>query len=146
MANQHKVVTVADLETDDRYPRYGPSAAALGLRSELAVDVFVAGASVMALNLYSRELDAFADARSTAELFASQASVAIGFSEQTEHMSRSAATRGQIGQAIGLVMQRYSLNEARAFGFLVRLSRDQNIKLRDLAAAIINQHNEQHPD
>jgi len=146
VAIEHRIVTVDDLGTDDRYPTYGPEAAALGVRSELAVDVFIAGDSVMALNLYSDEVAAFKDSRQLAQAFASHVAVAIGFAEQATDMSKSAATRGQIGQAMGLVMERYGLNEARAFGFLVRLSQTQNIKVRDIAASLVNRHNEDHPD
>jgi hypothetical protein len=146
VATKYKAVAVGELAEDARYPRYGPSAAELGIRSEVAVDVYIAGNSVMALNLYSREPDAFANSLTTAQLFATQAAIALGFADHADDMAKSAATRGQIGQAIGILMYRYRVNEARAFGFLTRLSQTQNIKLRDIAAGIVKQHNDAHPD
>jgi hypothetical protein len=46
-------------------------------------------------------------------------------------------SREQIGQAIGIVMQRYGLTHDPALAFMVRTSQTKNIKMRDLAAEII---------
>ena len=46
-------------------------------------------------------------------------------------------SRQLIGQAVGIVMERYSVDEARAFGFLTRLSNDQNLKLRLVAERLV---------
>jgi AmiR/NasT family two-component response regulator len=48
-------------------------------------------------------------------------------------------TRETIGKAIGMVMQRYDLSDERAFEFLIRVSQDGNIKLRDIAREIVSQ-------
>jgi AmiR/NasT family two-component response regulator len=42
-------------------------------------------------------------------------------------------TREVIGQAAGLLMQKYGLDPDEAIGFLVRSSSQSNIKLRDIA-------------
>jgi AmiR/NasT family two-component response regulator len=49
--------------------------------------------------------------------------------------------RKVIGQAIGIVMERYQMNEDRAFSFLVRASSHGNIKLRDIAQELVEQRN-----
>ena len=46
-----------------------------------------------------------------------------------------------IGQAIGILMERYEMDEERAFAFLVRASSQSNIKLRDLAAELVEARN-----
>jgi AmiR/NasT family two-component response regulator len=43
--------------------------------------------------------------------------------------------------AIGIVMERYGVEEDRAFAFLVRVSQDSNVKLREVAADIIAERN-----
>lgn len=48
-----------DLTSDARWPIYGPGAAALGFRSELAVRVLDDPSASIAINLYSRERAAF---------------------------------------------------------------------------------------
>ena len=46
-------------------------------------------------------------------------------------------TRTVIGQAIGIVMERYDLDEDRAFSVLRRISSHENTKLRDVAAQLV---------
>jgi hypothetical protein len=100
----------------------------------------------MALNLYATQQDAFKQSRHIAELFCSQAAIAIGFSDTAAGRQHALLSRGLIGQAIGIVMERYGIDETRAHAFLVRASRDGNIKLRDIAAGIVSQLNERSPD
>jgi AmiR/NasT family two-component response regulator len=42
-----------------------------------------------------------------------------------------------IGQAVGIVMERYTLSDEHAFAFLKRLSSHRNVKLRQVAEEII---------
>ena len=55
------------------------------------------------------------------------------------------SSRKTIGQAIGIVMERYSINEDRAFQFLVRASRTSNVKVREVAAEIVSSNNNRYP-
>ncbi len=55
-------------------------------------------------------------------------------------------SRKVIGQAIGIIMERYGLDEDRAFGFLRRVSRQTNVKLRFVAADVVGQLNRQRVD
>ena len=48
-------------------------------------------------------------------------------------------TRQLIGQAVGVTMERFGLDEARAFGFLARLSQDNNVKLRVVAQRLLEE-------
>jgi hypothetical protein len=136
----------ARLADDDRWPRYGPAVAEIGIVSQMGVNIFVQGTSGMSLDVYSTQPAAFDRSRQTAELFCSQAAVAIGFSETATELKQGMLSRGLIGQAIGIVMERYQVNETRAFAFLVRASRDGNIKLRDIAARLVESNNESDPD
>ena len=43
-----------------------------------------------------------------------------------------------IGQAVGIVMERFDLSEDRAFAFLARLSSHRNVKLRVVAQELID--------
>ena len=47
------------------------------------------------------------------------------------------STRKNIGQAIGIVMERYGITEDRAFQFLIRASSTSNVKLRDVAEEVV---------
>ena len=43
-----------------------------------------------------------------------------------------------IGQAIGILLERYRIDADRAFQFLMRASSSSNIKLRDVADEIVS--------
>ena len=47
-------------------------------------------------------------------------------------------TRTVIGQAVGIVMAQRTLTSAEAFAHLVELSSHSNLKLRDVAAALVS--------
>jgi GAF domain-containing protein len=129
------VVSAARVTEDDRWPRYGPEAAAHGLRSQLALKLYLDDEGTLGgLNMYSTVSDEVdPEAEAVAELFATHAAIALGNARERDELSQALATRGMIGQAIGILMERYSITEDRAFAFLVRASSHDNIKLRDVA-------------
>lgn len=133
------VVVVPEARHDQRWPRYMPQAVALGLRSQLAVRLFLDDAGTLgALNLYSTSLDTIhPDAESIADLFAAHAAIALQRAREVSHLTAGLESRKTIGQAIGILMERYELDEDRAFAFLVRASSHSNIKVRDLAAELV---------
>ena len=89
-----------------------------------------------ALNLYSTQTGAFEDVESLSALFAHQAGMAIAYAHQIGTLHEAVQTRTVIGQAVGIVMERYNLNDERAFAFLKRLSSHRNVKLRVVAQEI----------
>jgi hypothetical protein len=132
------VVQVDDLATDERWPQFGPKAAALGLRSQLAFQFRATPHVRGALNLYADTLQVFdADARYIAGMYADWAAVLLGWSRHEETMSEALESRTTIGTAIGILMERYQLDANRAFTFLVRTSQTGNIKLREVAAGVV---------
>jgi GAF domain-containing protein len=136
------VTVVNEARHDQRWPRYMREAVKRGLRAQLAVGLYSDGGSLGGLNLYSTDSDHVdQDAIGIAELFASQAAIALGRSRQEFQLNEALESRKVIGQAMGLVMQRYGVDEDRAFQFLVRASSTGNIKLRDLAAELVLQAN-----
>ncbi len=52
-------------------------------------------------------------------------------------LRRALETRPTIDLAKGMVMQRYGCTDVAAFGLLRRFSQEHNVKIRDLAAAIV---------
>lgn len=134
---------VDDLSTDPRWPNYAPKAAALGVMSQMGLELFSEADTIGALNLFSDAADAFdRDTPYIAQLFATHAAHAMGNAMRQEQLTASIASRTVIGQAMGIVMGRYNLDEHRAFSFLKRTSQDSNIKLHDVARTMVNQANE----
>ncbi len=135
---EEPVVLVNHLRRDERWPRYTPAAIAKGVRSQLAVRLFSNGKHVAGLNLYSTEHDEVdEDCAETARLFATHAGIMVGHAEQEEQLNHALQSRKLIGQAIGILMERYSIDADRAFQFLVRASSTSNIKLRDVAEELV---------
>jgi hypothetical protein len=134
------VVQVDDIRTDPRWPSYGPRVAKqLGIGSQLAFQFHAEPHARGSLNLYSSRPNAITnETRQIGVLFANLAAVALCWSRQDETMTQALGARTLIGQAVGLLMERYRLDPDRAFGYLVRTSQTGNIKLRDVAAGIVD--------
>lgn len=135
------VVVAPHIRHDQRWPRYVPEAVPTGLRSQLAVRLFLDHeGTVGGLNFYSTVSDDIApDAESVADLFAAHAAIALGAARDRDQLNEALVTRKVIGQAIGILMERYRIDEDRAFGFLVRASSTSNTKVRDVAQELVDQ-------
>ena len=125
-----------DVDADHRWPRWGAEVAPLGLRSVISVRLASQSRRYGSLNLYSPERDAWEDGDlEVATVFARHASVASAHHEAG--LKVAAATRNVIGQAQGILMERFEIDADRAFAVLSRLSQHRNVKLRALAEQLV---------
>lgn len=131
-------VIAPDLANDERFPRYAPVVLRAGIRAQAGIRLFDSGESTGALNLYSPEVGAFEDLGALSQLFAHQSAMALDYARHIGQLQEAVATRQIIGQAVGMVMERYQVDEARAFGFLTRLSSHENVKLRLVAERLVH--------
>ena len=139
------VVRIEDTADKQRWPEFGRRAASHGIRSCLALPLSADGRPVGALNLYAREASAFGAAEARrAEDFVENASGALtlamrlaSYAALVEQLRSSLESRAVIDQAIGIVMARERCNQARAFEILRSTSQNSNVKLRDIARAIV---------
>ncbi len=139
-----RVVAVPHLPNEERWPRYVSAAvAATGLTAQLAVQLPLGeGGDVGSLNLYSTgrgDLDP--EAVEIAQLFAAHAAIAVHAATQVSQLTTALESRTVIGQATGIVMERYQMNDQRAFAFLTRASSHGNIKLRAAAQELVDRAN-----
>lgn len=132
-------VLAPDLATDRRFPRYAATAIAVGIRAQAGLRLFEAPKSQGALNLYSTTVGSFEDVGSIGQLFAHQSAMAIGYAHEIHNLQEALRTRRTIGQAIGILMERYTLTDQRAFAFLTRLSQHGNVKLNRVAEQFVNE-------
>jgi hypothetical protein len=130
-------VLAPDLANDDRFPRYAEVAVQYGIRAQAGLRLFDSPKASGALNLYSDRVGAFSDFDALGALFAHQAAMALNYAREVQNLQEAVATRTGIGQAIGIVMERYGLTDERAFAFLARVSQHRNVKLRLVAQEII---------
>ncbi|MEV0794272.1 GAF and ANTAR domain-containing protein [Kribbella sp. NPDC050459] len=135
-------VLIRDTGTDDRWPEWAAKVAALGVRSVLDVPLATGEAArrtVGVLGLYSPEADAFsADDEAIAHILARHATVAVASARHEETMAQAVDARKLVGQAMGILMERFDVDGDRAFAILKRYSQDTNTKLRDVAQQLID--------
>ncbi|HEY2190887.1 MAG TPA: GAF and ANTAR domain-containing protein [Actinomycetospora sp.] len=118
----------------DRWPRFAAAAVAAGHRSVLCARLHTGGSTRATLTLLASRPDAFAGgARVLAGLFATQAAMLLHGSEQARYLQRAVDSRDLIGQAKGILMERFRVDDDAAFQMLVRSSQDTNMKLADVA-------------
>jgi GAF domain-containing protein len=132
-------VHVRDLATDDRFPNYRRDALAeTPIRAIMAFQMFIAGETLGALNIYAEEPNAFSDeSRTLGLIFAAHSSVAWNAARRDAQFQRALASRDTIGQAKGMIMERYHVNAVQAFDLLRKLSQDSNVPLIQVAAELI---------
>lgn len=140
---EHDIVVVNLAEQDPRWPRFMERATELGLRSQMGLRLFSEDETLGGLNLYSTQSDTIdPDVVSVAMMFASHIALALGKARLEGNLSAGLQSRQLIGQATGIVMERYGLDQDRAFQYLTRVSQNSNIKLRDVAAELVASTNE----
>lgn len=133
-AYEHLTVRAPDLATDDRWPRFAAEAVAAGALGMMALQLYVEGDDLGALNLFSRRAGAFDDeSEHVGLMFAAHAAVAYSAAHEQAALSRSVETRQVIGQAQGILMERLKVTSEQAFAMLVRVSQHRNEKLRHVA-------------
>lgn len=128
-----------DLRSETRWPSFAARAAdATGVRSMLCFRLFVGGDTLGALNLYSKQVDAFDEGSRTVGLvFAAHAAMALSTAMHDQQMGEALESRDVIGQAKGLLMAREGVDADEAFDMLRRASQRLNLKLRDVATQMV---------
>jgi hypothetical protein len=136
------LVEAPHIRHDQRWPRYVPAAVQLGLKSQFAVKLYLDEEGTLGgLNIYSTSSeDIDAEVPVIAELFATQAALALGKVRELTHLNAALESREVIGKALGLIMATHQVDEKGAFAYLARLSSTSNVKMRDLAAGLLEQH------
>ena len=137
---QHKTVHVENLETDMRWPRFRAEALELTpVRSIMGFRLFVTGKAMGSLNVFADRPGAFdEETRQLGSLFATQSAVVWDAARREEQFSQALASRDIIGQAKGMIMERYSIDATQAFNMLRKLSHDTNTPLARVAAKVVN--------
>lgn len=139
-AMRHAGTTVVeDARHEQRWPRFIQEAVGRGLRSQLALRIYFDDQTLAGLNMYSTSCDVVhPETVHTAELFATHAAIALGKVREIDTLNQALATRKVIGQAIGIVMERFKVTEDGAFAYLGRASSTSNVKLRVIAQQLVD--------
>ena len=134
----HRGVVVDDTETDGRWPAWSKQVAEAGVRSMLGTRLYTSETTIGSLNLYDVRAGAFTDEdRDIAEILARHAAVAMASTREQANLWKAIDARRLIGQAQGLLMERFAIDADQAFTVLRRYSQDRNVKLSVVAQLLI---------
>jgi GAF domain-containing protein len=132
----------SDVEVDPRWKKWGPAVAELGLHSVLSLRLETSTRRYGSLNLYAEMPDAFDDDDvAVATIFVRHAAVALANAHNEEGLQVAIDARKLIGQAQGILMERFDIDADRAFDFMRRQSQHHNVKLRYVAQWIVEHRN-----
>jgi GAF domain-containing protein len=133
------IVRTDDFRAERRWPRYASAAVEIGVLSGLSFKLYTADRTAGALNLFAFKPNAFdAEDETTGVVLAAHAAAAILASRQGEQLESALSTRDRIGQAKGIIMERFGVDDVQAFEMLRRLSQDGNTRLIEVAQRVID--------
>lgn len=139
---------VDDFAEDQRWPKVAERAVELGFRSVVAVPLSVNDVVIGALNVFGAEPAGFDEAdRELIQRIAAPAASTLAnaraflrVSRLAEQLQEALASRVVIEQAKGVLMAREGCDADAAFGLLRKTSQDANLRLRDVARTLVDQH------
>jgi GAF domain-containing protein len=133
------IVRTDDFRAETRWPRYSPAVVEIGVLSGLSFKLYTGDRTAGALNLFGLQPRQWeADDESVGSVLAAHAAAALIATQQEHQMKAALLTRDRIGQAKGIIMERFGVDGVRAFEMLRRLSQDGNVKLIELADRVID--------
>lgn len=135
---------VRSTEHDERWPRWGPKVADLGVHSIVSAQMSAASIDpdrepLGAINVYGRTTDEFDDADvRRLHVYGVHAGHALSMAHMVTTLHEGIESRHEIGVAQGILISRYGVDRNQAFESLRRYSSHANVKLREVAALVID--------
>ncbi len=138
IADRHGVL-VPDVRTEQRWPSWARAVDAAGVRSMLGTRLYTSRTTIGSLNFYDTEPDRFGpEDVDVAHMLARHAAVAMDTARDNEHLWKAIDARNLVGQAQGMLMERFGIDADQAFAVLRRYSQDNNLKLHVVAQRLID--------
>jgi transcriptional regulator with GAF, ATPase, and Fis domain len=136
---QH-IIKVDDVETEQRWPAYcRDTRDETPIRSIMAFQLYADNKTMGALNFYAEKPYAFdAEAVESGLIVATHAALAWNLLRRDQQLRSALASRDLIGQAKGMLMERFKIDAVQAFEVLKRLSQNSNTPLVDIAHDIVH--------
>lgn len=137
---EHHLMHIPDLNAEQRWLCYRRLALEqTPIRSILSYELFVDGTSMAALNFYADHPQAFSEESvEVGAVFATHIALAWSMMRRQDQFRSALASRDIIGQAKGVIMERFDLDAVEAFELLTRLSQQSNTRLVDIAVTLID--------
>ncbi|MGC4935160.1 GAF and ANTAR domain-containing protein [Gordonia sp. DT30] len=136
---QERTVGIADVETEVRWPELMHAVRErTPIRSTLSIQLYVGDRELGALNLFAASPNAFDQKnRDLARVLATHAAIALSSARRGQQFRSALASRDIIGQAKGMIMERYRVDAVRAFEIIRQLSQESNIPVAEVAVQIV---------
>ena len=132
------LIVIDDFVEETRWPKFVLRSSELGMGSLLACRLAAPQDVIGALNLYARSARAFDnESRDVARVYATHASIALANRRLQVDLRHAYESRGVVGQAMGILVERHRVSPEDAFRMLVKASQTRHVKLRELAAYVI---------
>ncbi len=133
------IIRCPDLSKDERWPKFAAGAVERGVYSMLSYQLYTTDNGGGALNLFGRKRQTFDTAAETVgSMLATQAAIAIFANDRYTQFESALASRDLIGQAKGILMERFSIDAVAAFNMLRTLSQTSNEKLWHIAQRVVD--------
>jgi GAF domain-containing protein len=133
------VVRTEDFETETRWPQYSKEVCELGVRSSISFKLYTGDRTAGALNVFSRRPHSFdADSEVIGSILAAHAAAAILASRDSQQLQTALLSRDLIGQAKGILMERFDVDAVGAFEMLRKLSQQMNVRLAEVARRVVD--------
>ncbi len=128
---------VPDTAAETRWPQWSRQVTPRG-RSIFSIPLTVSGTPLGALTLTGEHPHTFDAGDIKATRVATYGAVGIASAQERDSLCEGVRAARRTGQAIGIVRQRFHVDEAGAFQILRRHSQDTNTKLRDVAQHVVD--------
>ena len=133
------VVQTNDFRAEKRWPAYTAAVMKVGVLSGMSFRLYTSERTAGALNVFGYEPVEWDDEAITiGTVLAAHAVAAIAATRESEQLHSALATRDVIGQAKGIIMERFNLDDIAAFQMLRRLSQDSNTPLSAIAQRVVD--------
>ena len=139
VVRESRTVISQDLSRDRRWPGWAPRVVAeLGVHSMMSLLLCTQDDTFGALNLYGDRSGAWGvDDIAVAHALAEHLAVAVADAWEIDHLGHAMTNRSLIGQAEGIVMERFKITADQARAYLRQISQDRNRKLVAVADVIV---------
>jgi GAF domain-containing protein len=132
-----RIVSSGDLGCEQRWPLVVPEAVGRGVRSVLCLPLDTGRQVLGVLSVYcATPSDGGRLDRGLLDAVATHAALAVQQVQQVVQLTAALVNRDVVGQAKGMLMERYGLSADAAFGLLVRAAQDTHRAVRDVATRL----------
>ena len=138
ISDRHGVL-IRDIRMEERWPAWTKEVGSRGIRSMLGTQMYTTKSTIGSINFYDSKPNWFDEVDvDVAHMLGRHAAVALETARSDENLWKAIDARNLIGQAQGLLMERFGMDAAQAFAVLRRYSQTNNMKLHLVAEQLIS--------